>query len=282
MMRISNSYNAYKMMRYSDIVDVKQLSIEDRKEFLGVLFNTVDYAMEFLTDKHYINEEEKDWALRIALRSPEAAAKLYSNYQSLLSPKQLQEAYNTAFDKWGAIRILFKNDKLTEEQRIDAIKRIRISSDQCEMLIANSALKENELELILEYQITSRSVLKAIIRFQTDSVIMRKKAFEFYARNVNDIFDAAKEKYFNPEELKIVHDIFWGEIYEERKRTYNDYLQYCEIFMPVLNDIELDNLVKRLIAYKRRTDIRKFFNLIPEEYALKLDGFLVAEKLRGK
>jgi hypothetical protein len=43
-----------------------------------------------------------------------------------------------------------------------------------------------------------------------------------------------------------------------------------------------DEDMKRLMSYKSSYDIKKFSKLIPAEYALKLEGFLVAEKLRGR
>lgn len=282
MIRINNSYDAMQIMRYRETIDSNKLSVEDRHIFLTTLFNNIEYVMEFLTDHHYKNDEEKEWAIRIALRSPDMAAKLYSHYANLLTTKQLQDAFNIAFDKWSAIVILFGSGKLTDTQRIDAIKLLRTSANQCEILIRENILTEKELGLILEYQQENKYVLKTILRYQKNSIDKRKQAFNLYVRNIHDVFDSAKDNHFNSEELQIVHDIFWGGFFEMKKRTYAEYLQYCEIFMPTLNDIELDNLVKRLMAYKRRNDIHKFSTMVPTEYVLKLDGFLVAERLRGK
>lgn len=283
MIKLKSSYDAYQIIKYKEgSINIDKLSNEDRHTFLETLFNTTEYAMDFLTSGQYKNDIEKEWALRIVLRSPDFAARLYCHYSDILTSKQLYDAFNIAFDKWSAILILFNSGKLTDIQRIDAIKHLRTSSYQCELIIKENKLTEDELELILEYHKENKNILKAILNYQKDSINQRRQAFDLYIRNTCDIFDSAKDNHFNAEELKIVHDIFWGEMFEARKRTYKDYLLYCEIFFPVLNETELDNLIKRLIAYKSSYDIKKFSKLIPAEYALKLEGFLVAERLRGR
>lgn len=275
-----DSYDALHILVYNT-EEIESYSDRDRRSCLIALFNSVGNTKFFLQNNYYKNEDEKNHAIKVCMRDPNTIAELFLSNKDIFSKEQEEEGLEVIWDNWSAIRILFKGGYFNREQRIRAINVLMPSPNSiCSLLTDNkNTLEDEELDLILQYYYVRNDVLKIILKYHKNPV-PRKKAFDYGIQNKIDIYDLAKTKKLNNQEMQIVHDIYWGQYFEEIKRTYKDFLDYCEIFIYNLNEIELEYLTKKLMGNKKKSDIQRFANNLPELYKFRLEGYLLADKLR--
>lgn len=281
----NDSYSAWSEFRYNS-KEIPNLSESDRKNLLIALFNNPEYTYYFITYKYYVSDNELLQAINVCLQYPTWSIKLLVEKNELLNDTQRQKAFNDGMSKWDGIQLLFKNNMLDDIQRMEAIKILSISITQIERLLRNNILYNNELEFIFGILPTDllqySNIVKIILAKQTVDTTARRKIFVSLIPSKNTVYDFASNNRFLKHEIQIVHDIYWGDLFAENKRSYTNLLQYCKTFISVLNNTELDYLVKRLIGNKKAKDITEFAENkhIPEVYRDKLHAFIVISKLK--
>lgn len=255
---------------------------EERKNWRIALFNSDEYAYEFIEKKLYQDDEELIEALTICLHNHTQAAKIYFHFNNLLTDTQKTDILKMSFEKWESILIIFS--KLDNSKRKEAIDRLIMAPSKIERLISLHDLSEEEIDYILPNYEDRTEVLKAILKKQKHLVKGRKNALRGLINSRETIYSVAKNDYLNKKELQTVHDIYWGDYFKQYKCSYKTLIEYATTFAKVLNEFEWGCVTKRLMGLKRHDDIESFVNVegIPEDYKFILDGFLVAERLRGK